>query len=130
MRRVVVKDDAGKRLVFLTNNFALKPELIADLYRQRWQVELFFKWIKQHLRIKVFFGTSENAVKTQIWIAISTYLLIAITKKRLHLDHHSLYEILQILSLSMFENIPINQLLTPPSTNSAPDFEPNQLALL
>jgi IS4 transposase len=130
LRRVVVKDDAGKRVVFLTNNFALKPELIAGLYRQRWQVELFFKWIKQHLRIKVFFGTSENAVKTQIWIAISTYVLIAITKKRLHLDHHSLYEILQILSLSMFETIPINQLLTPPSMNSDPDFEPNQLALL
>jgi hypothetical protein len=92
------------------------------LYRQRWQVELFFKWIKQHLRIKVFFGTSENAVKTQIWIAISTYLLIAIAKKRLHLDHHSLYEILQILSLSMFETIPINQLLTPPSTNSDVGF--------
>ena len=130
MRRIVVKDDAGKRLVFLTNNFTLKPELIADLYRQRWQVELFFKWIKQHLRIKVFFGTSENAVKTQIWIAISTYLLIAITKKRLHLDHYSLYEILQILSLSMFENIPINQLLTPPSKNSESDFESNQLDLL
>ena len=97
MRRVVVKDDTGKRLVFLTNNFTLKPELIADLYRQRWQVELFFKWVKQHLRIKAFFGTSENAVKTQIWIAISTYLMIAIAKKRLHLDHHSLYEILQIL---------------------------------
>ena len=83
LRRVVVKDDTGKRLVFLTNNFALRPELIASLYRQRWQVELFFKWIKQHLRIKVFFGTSENAVKTQIWIAISTYVLIAIAKKRL-----------------------------------------------
>ena len=130
MRRVVVKDKTGKRLTFLTNNFTLKPELIAYLYRQRWQVELFFKWIKQHLRIKVFFGTSENAVKTQIWIAISTYVLIAITKKRLHLDHHSLYEILQILSLSMFENIPINQLLTPPSTDSDPDFEPDQLVLL
>ena len=130
LRRVVVKDDTGKRLVYLTNNFALKPELIADLYRQRWQVELFFKWIKQHLRIKGFLGTSENAVKTQIWIAISTYILIAITKKRLHLDHHSLYEILQILSLSMFENIPVNQLLTQPSTDSGPDFEPNQLALL
>jgi IS4 transposase len=130
LRRVVVKDDTGKRLTFLTNNFTLEPKLIADLYRQRWQVELFFKWIKQHLRIKVFFGTSENAVKTQIWIAISTYLLIAIAKKRLHLDHHSLYEILQILSLSMFETIPINQLLTPPSTNSDPDFETNQLALL
>ena len=130
LRRVVVKDDTGKRLVFLTNNFALKPEVIADLYRQRWQVELFFKWIKQHLRIKVFFGTSENAVKTQIWIAISTYVLIAIAKKRLHLDHHSLYEILQILSLSMFETIPINQLLTPTPPDSDPDFETNQLALL
>ena len=130
LRRIVVKDDAGKRLVFLTNNFALKPEQIASLYRQRWQVELFFKWIKQHLRIKVFFGTSQNAVKTQIWIAISTYVLIAIAKKCLHLNHHSLYEILQILSLSMFETIPINQLLTPPSQNSEPDFEPNQRTLL
>ncbi len=127
---LVVKDDTGKRLVFLTNNFALRPEVIADLYRQRWQVELFFKWIKQHLRIKVFFGTSENAVKTQIWIAISTYVLIAIAKKRLHLDHHSVYEILQILSLSMFETTPINQLLTPPPPDSDPGFETNQLALL
>ena len=130
LRRVVIRDETGKRLVFLTNNFALQPEVIGDLYRQRWQVELFFKWIKQHLRIKVFFGTSENAVKTQIWIAISTYLLIAIAKKRLHLEQHSLYEILQILSLSMFENIPINQLLTPPSTNSDADSEQNQLTLL
>ena len=130
LRRVVIRDETGKRLVFLTNNFALQPEVIGDLYRQRWQVELFFKWIKQHLRIKVFFGTSENAVKTQIWIAISTYLLIAIAKKRLHVEQHSLYEILQILSLSMFENIPINQLLTPPSTNSDADSEQNQLTLL
>ena len=129
LRRVVAKDDKGKRLVFLTNNMALAPEMIANLYRQRWQVELFFKWIKQHLRIKVFFGTSENAVKTQIWIAISTYLLIAIAKKRLHLEHHSLYEILQILSVTMFETIPINQLLTPPSADSDPDYELNQLAL-
>jgi len=94
LHHVVAKVDSGKRLVFLTNSFALKPELIADLYRQRRQVGLFFKWIKQHLRIKVIFGTSENAVTTQIWIAISTYLLIATAKKRLHLDHHSLYEIL------------------------------------
>ena len=129
LRRVVVKDEAGKRITFLTNNFALKPELIADLYRQRWQVELFFKWIKQHLRIKTFLGTSENAVKTQIWIAVCTYVLIAIVKKRLHLPH-SLYEILQILSLTMFEQTPINQLLTPPSTNSDPSFEPQQLVLL
>ena len=130
LRRVVAKDDKGKRLVFLTNNMALAPEMIADLYRQRWQVELFFKWIKQHLRIKVFFGTSENAVKTQIWIAISIYVLIAIAKKRLHLEHHSLYEILQILSLSMFETIPINQLLTPPSADSDRDFELNQLTFI
>ena len=129
LRRVVIKDEVGKRITFLTNNFALRPELIAQLYRQRWQVELFFKWIKQHLRIKTFLGTSENAVKTQIWIAVCTYVLIAIAKKRLQLPH-SLYEILQILSLTMFETTPINQLLTPPSTGSAIDFEPQQLVLL
>lgn len=129
LRRVVVKDETGKRITFLTNNFALKPELIAALYRQRWQVELFFKWIKQHLRIKSFLGTSENAVKTQIWIAVCTYVLIAIVKKRLHLPH-SLYEILQILSLTMFETTSINQLLTPPSIESTQDSEPQQLVLL
>jgi hypothetical protein len=129
LRRVVIKDETGKRVTFLTNNFALKPELIAALYRQRWQVELFFKWIKQHLRIKAFYGTSENAVKTQIWIAISTYVLIAIAKKRLKLPH-SLYEILQILSLTMFETFPINQLLTATPANSNRDLEPNQLSLL
>ena len=91
----------------------MKAELIADLYRQRWQVELLFKWIKKHLRIKAFLGTSENAVKTQIWIAACTYVLIAIVKKRLHLPH-SLYEILQILSLTMFETTSITQLLTQP----------------
>ena len=93
-------------------------------------MELFFKWIKQHLRIKVFSSTSETAVKTQILIAILTYLLIAIAKNRLHLDHRRLYEILQILSLSMFETIPMNQLLAPPSTNSKSHSEPNQLVLL
>lgn len=129
LRRVVVKDDVGKRITFLTNNFSLKPELIADLYRQRWQVELFFKWIKQHLRIKAFLGTSENAVKTQIWIAVCTYVLIAIIKKRLHLPH-SLYEILQILSLTMFETTPINQLLAQPSIDSDASSEPQQLVLL
>jgi IS4 transposase len=92
-------------------------------------VELFFKWIKQHLRIKTFYGTSENAVKTQIWIAVCTYMLIAIAKKRLNLSH-SLYEILQILSLTMFENIPMNQLLTTTQQNSDSDFEQKQLALL
>jgi hypothetical protein len=112
LRRVVARDDTGKRMVFLTNNLALKPELIAALYRQRWQVELFFKWIKQHLRIKAFFGTTQNAVKTQIWIAVCTYVLIAIVKKRLHLPQ-TLYEILQILSLNVFEKAPLHQLLTP-----------------
>ena len=129
IRRVVAKDENGKRLTFLTNNFALSPEMIAALYRQRWQVELFFKWIKQHLRIKTFLGTSENAVKTQIWIAVCTYVLIAILKKRLKLPN-SLHEILQILSLTMFETTPINQLLNPPHENSSIDFEQNQLDLL
>jgi Transposase DDE domain len=125
----MVKDEAAKRIVCLTNNFSLMPELIAALYRQRWQVELLFKWIKQHLRIQAFYGTSENSVKTQIWIAICTYVLIAITKKRLKLPH-SLYEILQILSLTMFETSPINQLLTATPENSNRDLEPNQLSLV
>ena len=99
---------------------------IAALYKSRWQVELFFKWIKQHLRIKKFLGTSENAVKTQVWCAIATYVLIAIVKKRAALTH-SLYEILQILSLTMFETTPINQLLTPPPL--LPD-DAEQLVLL
>jgi len=130
LRRVVVWDEeSGKRVTFLTNNFALKPALIAQLYRQRWQVELFFKWIKQPLRIKAFLGTSENAVKTQIWIAVCTYVLIAIVKKRLKLSH-SLYEILQILSLTLFETIPINQLLPNPSTHSESPITPIQLVLL
>ena len=130
LRRIVVREDeSGKRVTFLTNNFALKPELVAQLYRQRWQVELFFKWIKQHLRIKAFLGNSENAVKTQIWIAVCTYVLIAIVKKRLKLSH-SLYEILQILSLTMFETTPINQLLPNPSTNSEPPISPIQGVLL
>jgi len=116
-------------MTFLTNNFALKPELIAALYRQRWQVELFFKWIKQHLRIKSFLGESENAVKTQIWIAVCTYVLIAIIKKRLKLEH-SLYEILQILSLTMFETTPINQLLATTSNNLQPPTSPFQGSLL
>ena len=97
--------------MFLTNNFALPALTIAELYRCRWEVELFFKWIKQHLRIKAFYGNSENAVKTQVWIAVSVYLLVAIVRKRLALDA-SLYETLQILSLTMFETTPLNQLLT------------------
>ena len=126
VRRVVVRDDDGKRIAFLTNNTGLAAQTISDLYRLRWQVELFFKWIKQHLRIKAFFGTSENAVKTQIWIAVTTYVLIAIVKKRAMLPH-SLYELLQILSLTMFETTPINHLLTPPPPPSDND---QQLVLL
>jgi hypothetical protein len=111
LRRIRFKDpETGKRLVFLTNNFALPAITITELYRCRWQIELFFKWIKQHLRIKVFFGTSENAVKTQIWIAVSVYVLVAIVKKRLNISA-SLYEMLQILSLTMFERTPLDQLL-------------------
>lgn len=101
IRRVVVKTEEGKRLVFLTNNMHLKPEVIGELYRQRWKVELFFKWIKQHLRIKVFYGTSENAVKAQIWCAIAAYVLIAIVKKELGLIP-PIYTLLQVLSVSIF----------------------------
>jgi hypothetical protein len=100
-----------RRLVFLTNNFTLPPLTVAQLYRSRWQVELFFKWIKQHLRIRKFYGTSENALKTQIWIAISVYVLVAIVKKQLHLEG-SLYRILQILSVTLFEKTPILEALS------------------
>ena len=102
LRLVRFVDNEGRRYSFLTNNFSLKAITVADLYKQRWKVELFFKWIKQHLRIKAFFGTSENAVKTQVWIAISIYVLVAIVKKKLGLKK-SLYEILQILSVTLFE---------------------------
>jgi hypothetical protein len=113
LRRIRFNDPkTGKRLVFLTNNFVLPALTITELYRCRWQVELFFKWIKQHLRIKQFYGTSENAVKTQIWIAVSVYVLVAIVKKRLNISA-SLYEMLQILSLTMFEQTPLNDLLSP-----------------
>ena len=113
LRRIRFFDQAtNKHFVFLTNNFCLPPAAIANLYRSRWQVELFFKWIKQHLRIKAFYGTSENALKTQIWIAISVYLLVAILKKRLNLDA-SLYKILQILSVTIFEKTPLLQALEP-----------------
>ncbi len=112
LRRIRYFDSKNKKtLVFLTNNFVLPAITIANLYRCRWQVELFFKWIKQHLRIKAFYGTTENAVKTQIWIAISVYVLVAIVKKTLNLDQ-SLYTILQILSLTLFEKEPIYQLLS------------------
>ena len=129
LRRIRFKDPmTGKRLVFLTNNFALPAITITELYRCRWQVELFFKWIKQHLRIKVFFGTSENAVKTQIWIAVSVYVLVAIVKKRLNLSA-SLYEMLQILSLTMFERIPLDQLLHNIITDDMQALSANQLNL-
>ena len=112
LRRIrYVDPQTGQRLVFLTNCFALPALTIAQLYKCRWQVELFFKWIKQHLRIKAFYGTSENAVKTQIWIAISIYVLVAILKKRLRLKL-SLYTILQILSVTLFEKVPILEALT------------------
>ena len=129
LRRVRFKDPTtGKRLMFLTNNFSLPAFTITELYRCRWQVELFFKWIKQHLRIKVFFGTTENAVKTQIWIAISVYVLVAIVKKRLNLSA-SLYELLQILSLTMFERIPLDQLLNNIITDDFQSVSSNQLNL-
>jgi IS4 transposase len=112
LRRIKYHDaQTGKTFNFLTNNFAIPAQTVADLYRYRWQVELFFKWIKQHLRIKSFFGTSENAVKSQIWIAISVYVLVAIIKKRLDIEA-DLYTILQILSLTLFEKTFLLQLLT------------------
>jgi len=114
LRRVKFYDaEHDKLLVFLTNNFDLPALTIAQLYRCRWQVELFFKWIKQHLRIKAFFGPSENAVKTQVWIALSTYILVAIVKKRLHAKA-SLYTILQVLSLTLFEKTSLLQSLGEP----------------
>jgi hypothetical protein len=112
LRRVGYWDEkTGKRFVFLTNNFDLAPLVVAQLYKCRWQVNLFFKWIKQHLRIKAFYGTSENVVKTQVWTAIAVYVLVAIVKKELGMDR-SLYEILQILSLTLFEKTPILQALS------------------
>ena len=128
LRRIRFKTDEGKTLVFLTNNFALPAFTITELYRCRWQVELFFKWIKQHLRIKSFFGTSENAVKTQVWIAVSVYVLVAIVRKRLGLDA-SLYETLQILSLTMFETTPLDQLLKLQPPNSISSNLSSQLNL-
>jgi len=129
LRRVNYFDaETNQRLGFLTNNFSLPAITIAQIYKCRWQVELFFKWIKQHLRIKAFFGTSENAVKTQIWIAVSVYVLVAIVRKRMSLDS-SLYQILQILSLTLFEKTPILQALQ--ASNSQEEFvDPgNQLIL-
>ncbi len=129
LRRVRYFDiETGKRLSFLTNNFLLPALTIAQLYKCRWQVELFFKWIKQHLRIKAFYGTSENAVKTQVWIAVSVCVLVAIIKKRLRLDL-SLYTILQILSITLFEKAPMLQVLTNFDSETEPCESPNQLLL-
>ena len=117
-----------KRFTFLTNNFTLPALTIAQIYKSRWQVELFFKWIKQHLRIKAFYGTSENAVKTQIWIAVSVYVLVAIVRKRMGLEA-SLYQILQILSLTLFEKTPILQALQAPSSQEILPDSGKQLIL-
>ena len=127
LRRVKYFDlETGKRLNFFTNQFSFPAHTIADHYRYRWQVEIFFKWIKQHLRIKSFSGTSENAVKTQIWIAISVYVLVAIMKKRMQIDM-SLYTILQILSITLFEKKPILQVLTTSEYNK--QFTSNHIQL-
>jgi hypothetical protein len=129
LRYVVFYDEkTDKRLGFFTNNFELPALVIAQLYKCRWQVELFFKWIKQHLRIKAFFGTNESAVKTQIWIAISVYVLVAIAKKRLGVEA-SLYTILQILSLTLFEKIPLDQLLNDTALENFDGRNPTQLNL-
>lgn len=129
LRRIRYRDpESNKTLVFLTNDFALPALTIAGLYRNRWQVELFFKWIKQHLRIKAFYGTSPNAVKTQIWIAISAYVLVAILRKRLSIDR-DLYTILQILSVYPFEKVPLFQLLTATPDLIDEDSPRNQLTL-
>ena len=129
LRRVAYRDpETGKKLNFLTNDFTLRALTVAELYRLRWQVELFFKWIKQHLRIKTFYGTSPNAVKTQIWIAISVYLLVAIAKKRLGIER-DLYTILQILSVHPFEKTPLPQLLSADRYTTKPSAIHNQLWL-
>ncbi len=129
LRRIRFKDpETGKTLVFLTNNFTLPAATICALYKARWQVELFFKWIKQHLRIKKFYGTSENAVKSQIWIAVSVYVLVAIVKKRLNLDA-SLYTLLQIFSLTLFEKMPIQQAFPGNDYKSDNSILSNQLNL-
>lgn len=129
LRRIRYFDKStNKHFVFLTNNFTLPPATIAQLYRSRWQIELFFKWIKQHLRIKAFYGTSENAVKTQVWIAISVYLLVAIVKKHLKLNP-SLYTILQIISVTVFEKTPLLQALLHSDHTSHNDHPCKQLTL-
>ena len=129
LRRVTYCDPkTGKRLKFLTNNFTLPPLAIAEIYRKRWAVELFFRWIKQHLRIKAFYGTSENAVKTQIWIAVSVYVLVAIVRKRLGIED-SLYQLLQIFSVTLFEKTPILRALQKDGFHEELSYPSNQLIL-
>jgi IS4 transposase len=129
LRRIRYFDDnLGKQLVFLTNDFDLPATTITALYKSRWQIELFFKWIKQHLRIKSFYGTNQNAVKSQIWTAVSVYLLVAIVKKRLGIEL-SLYTILQILSVSIFEKTPLVKLFSQTNYNNLQPPCPNQLLL-
>ncbi len=129
LRRIVVHDkEQSRRIILFTNNFQLPAKTIAELYKQRWKIELFFKWIKQHLRIKKFFGTSENAVKTQIWVAISVYVLVAIIKKRMNLKME-LYTILQILSVSTFEKIELSRLLNNEDYKELTNDSCNQLQL-
>ena len=129
MRRIKFKDaETGKVLIFLTNNFNLTANEIAQLYKHRWKIELFFKWIKQHLKVKSFWGHSENAVKTQVWIAVSVYVLVAIAKKKFMLKQ-SLYEILQIISISIFEKMPINQLFQETQLQYFKEQNHNQLKM-
>ena len=133
LRRIVYRDSlTKKKLVFFTNNFKISAKTIAELYKARWQIELFFKWIKQHLKIKSFFGTSENTVRSQIWIAVTTYLLVAIVKKQLSIQQ-SLYSILQTLSVTPFEKTPILQAFSHPFNSELQNSSlnnPNQLNLL
>jgi hypothetical protein len=129
LRRIhYVDPETGKGFIFLTNDMLLPAIVIAQLYKARWLVELFFKWVKQHLRIKAFYGTSENAVKTQLWISVCVYLLVAILKKRMVLSY-SIHTILQILSLTLFEKTPILQVFDSPNYTNEYDCASNQLEL-
>jgi hypothetical protein len=130
LRRIKYFDkDTGKKLTFITNNFIIQPITVTQLYRSRWQIELFFKWIKQHLRIKAFYGTSENAVRTQIWIAVSAYVLVSIIRKKLMLDDLRLYTILQILSVTLFEKTSLYETLRFESSANRIAWQDNQLNL-
>jgi hypothetical protein len=128
LRRIRYQDAEGHTLVFLTNHLSLPALTVCELYRQRWQIELFFKWVKQHLRIKRFFGTSENAVKSQIWIAVAVYVLVAIVRKRLNL-RLSLHAMLQILSVTPFEKVPLTQVLADIVEDEMSPYDPNQMNL-